>query len=360
MGKQTPLYSQHLAAGAKIVDFAGWDMPLHYGSQLEEHRRVREDCGMFDVSHMQVLDLVGPAAESALRRLLANDVARLQEPGRALYSCMLNEQGGILDDLIVYKLGAERFRVVVNAATAAKDRAWIEQQTAGEHLTVSSREQVLIAVQGPRAREQVLRLFDGAAKARVDALARFTAAELDRAFVARTGYTGEDGFELVLEPDYGVELWQRLIELGVPPCGLGARDTLRLEAGLNLYGQDMDESTTPLESNLAWTVAWNPQERDFIGRGALEAQQQAGVPRQLTGVVLETKGVLRPHLPVFCAGAPCGELTSGSFSPVMGQALGLARVTSDAQAPLEVEIRGKRLPVKAVSPPFVRAGRVVV
>ncbi len=357
MLQRTPLFDAHLRAGARMVDFAGWEMPLHYGSQLEEHRRVREDCGMFDVSHMRAVDVSGEDGTRFLRYLLANDVARLDAPGRALYSCMLDESGGILDDLLVYRLQGERYRLIVNAATAEADIAWLQRQAAAYDAAVTPRDYALIAVQGPRAREVVLSMLEGDARGSAERLARFAAVEFGEFFVARTGYTGEDGFELML-PQAGAEpLWTRLREAGVAPCGLGARDTLRLEAGLNLYGQDMNRDTTPLEANLGWTVAWEPAERDFVGRAALERQREGGAPRRLIGVVLDAKGVLRPHQTVLVDGRPCGELTSGSFAPTLGQAIGFARVESGAEGEFEVDIRGRRLPLRVVKPPFVRQGR---
>ena len=363
MPLETPLHGRHVALGARLVDFGGWDMPLHYGSQLEEHHVVRQGAGMFDVSHMRAVDVAGPAASAFLRRLLANDVARLQAPGKALYSCMLNEQGGVLDDLIVYLRGADRYRLVVNAGTAAKDLAWIRAAAAGADLAIHERADLaMIAVQGPAARERAAGLWAPAERDAALALAPFYATEWGGEaglFVARTGYTGEDGFEIMLPAAAAGAAWDGLAAAGVRPCGLGARDTLRLEAGMNLYGNDMDESTTPLEAGLAWTVALDG-DRDFIGRAALEAQRAAGVPRKLVGLLLEDRGILRAHQRVYAGAAGEGETTSGSYSPTLERSVALARVPAAAGATVEVDIRGKRLIARVVRPPFVRHGRAVI
>jgi aminomethyltransferase len=360
MGKRTPLYQDHLAAGAKMVDFAGWDMPIHYGSQLEEHHAVRRDTGMFDVSHMTVLDLEGPQARAFLQHLLANDVAKLQAPGKALYSCMLNEHGGVIDDLIVYFLDERFFRMVVNSATRDKDLAWIQAQAGNFDLTVTEQPGLaMVAVQGSNARQHVLGLLEGELRARVEALKPFMGAFVGDWFFARTGYTGEDGFEIMLPAAEAAAWWSTLATEGVRPCGLGARDTLRLEAGMSLYGADMDEDITPLEAALGWTVAWEPATRDFIGRAALEAQQAAGVPRKLVGLVLQGKGVLRNHQRVVTAAGE-GEITSGSFSPTLGQAIALARVPAATGERVQVEVRGKLLDARVVKPPFVRHGKALV
>ncbi len=363
MTLETPLHGRHVALGARLVDFGGWDMPLHYGSQLEEHHRVRRDAGMFDVSHMRAVDVAGPAALPFLRRLLANDVARLRETGKALYSCMLNERGGVLDDLIVYFRGPDRYRLVVNAGTATKDLAWIRAAAAAEDLTIVERIDVaMIAVQGPNARERAAGLWEGPERAAALSLEPFYATEWggdDGAFVARTGYTGEDGFEIMLPAAAAGPTWDRLVAAGVAPCGLGARDTLRLEAGMNLYGNDMDESTTPLEAGLAWTVALDGP-REFTGRAALEAQRAAGLPRKLVGLLLEDRGVLRAHQKVYAGAAGEGETTSGTYSPTLERSIALARVPAATGAAVEVDIRGKRLAARVVRPPFVRHGKAVI
>jgi aminomethyltransferase len=358
MTNHTPLHDAHLAAGARMVDFGGWDMPLHYGSQIEEHHAVRRDAGMFDVSHMTVVDLRGEHTRAFLAELLANDIGKLTASGAALYGCMLNERGGVIDDLITYFIAESYFRLVVNASTRDKDLAWIGKQAARHGVEVQERRDLaMIAVQGPAARAKAAELL-GADRERALALKPFTAAALDDLFVARTGYTGEDGWEVIVPATRAEALWDALRGRGIAPCGLGARDTLRLEAGMNLYGSDMDETTTPLESALAWTVAFMPG-RAFIGRAALEAQRAAGVPRKLVGLVLQERGVLRSHQPVL-AEAGAGEVTSGTFSPTMQRAIALARVPAATGASCEVEIRGKRLPATVVKPPFVRNGEIRV
>ena len=360
MGKHTPLYDMHVSLGAKMVDFGGWDMPISYGSQIEEHHQVRKDAGMFDVSHMTVVDLTGAGVRDCLRHLLANDVARLEEKGKALYSCMLNEQGGVIDDLIVYYLEDDFYRMVVNAATRDKDLAWLEKQASDYDVQLEVRDDLaMIAVQGPNARDKVHQVLGDRAEALQD-IGVFFMRRLDDMAVARTGYTGEDGYEIMLPAQQASTFWSRLLEAGVKPCGLGARDTLRLEAGMNLYGADMDETVTPLESGLAWTVAWEPAERDFLGRKALEAQRGAGVKRKLVGLVLEDKGVLRNHQKVIVDGQPAGEITSGSFSPTLGQSIAFARVPVDIGSECEVEVRNKRLRARVVKPPFVRKGKVCI
>jgi glycine cleavage system T protein (aminomethyltransferase) len=361
MGDRTPLYGAHLEAGAKLVDFGGWDLPIHYGSQIEEHHAVRRGAGMFDVSHMTVVDITGTAAKDFLRQLLANDVAKLTTPGRALYSCMLDLQGGILDDLITYYRGDGDYRLVVNAATRTKDMAWIRAQAEDRDLSVSERPDLaMIAVQGPQARERAATLLSGPAKDRALALKPFNACDCDDLFIARTGYTGEDGFEITLPADRAVQVWDGLLAAGVAPCGLGARDTLRLEAGMNLYGTDMDECWTPLDSGLAWTVAFEPDERDFNGRAALERQRDAGPAMELVGLLLEGRGVLRGHQAVHAGDAGEGETTSGSYSPTLERSIGFARIPVGSPDRVEVEIRGKRIPARVTPLAFVRNGQVKV
>jgi aminomethyltransferase len=355
----TPLNAVHRAAGAKMVDFAGWDLPLHYGSQLEEHHRVRRDAGMFDVSHMLAVDVRGARARDFLRRLLANDVAKLAQPGAALYSCMLREDGGVLDDLIAYYLGGEDFRLVVNAATAERDLAWLDSQR-GAHgggiALVPRRDLAIIAVQGPRAREKTWAVHP-VLRAASEGLAPFHAAEAGGTLIARTGYTGEDGFELMLPAAQAVATWRALAAQGVAPAGLGARDTLRLEAGMCLYGRDLDEAVTPLESGLAWTVA-PAGARDFIGARALAARP-AG--RQLIGLVLLDRGVMRDRQGVRCASG-MGEITSGGYSPTLGRSIALARLPLAVAAgeTVEVEVRDNWARARAVKPPFVRHGRILI
>ena len=382
MNQRTALYDTHAAASAKIVNFAGWDMPIHYGSQIEEHHAVRRDAGMFDVSHMLSIDLDGADALPFLRRLLANDCAKLSSqspgrpktnlapsgggsgetpdpgaqtilPGKALYSCMLQEDGGVIDDLIVYFFSPTRYRIVVNAGTADKDQAWMQKQIAGFKATLTPRRDLaMIAIQGPNAREKLWAAFP-ASRNISEGLAVFQAAEWNDWLVARTGYTGEDGFEIALPNHAAAGAWRALQAVGVAPCGLGARDTLRLEAGMNLYGQDMNESVCPLESGLAWTVNTKDAKHDFIGRKSL-----ATPTRQLVGLLLLDRGVLRAHQQVFTAKGE-GETTSGSFSPTLNQSIALARVPVGVAVgdEVEVEIRAKRLKAKVVKPPFVRNGK---
>ena len=360
MLKKTALHSSHQALGAKLVDFAGWDMPIQYASQLEEHHAVRAAAGMFDVAHMCAVDLHGARAREFLRHLLANDVAKLKTPGKALYSCMLLESGGVIDDLIVYFVAEDRFRLVVNAGTTDKDLAWLRRHAPAYGVEVRQRGDLgILAVQGPQARGKVEALLPATLVARAAALTPFSAAWEGELFVGRTGYTGEDGYELILPQADLVQTWGRLLAAGVKPCGLGARDTLRLEAGMNLYGQDMDEAVSPLECGLAWTVAWAPEDRNFIGRKALQAQR-AAPPRKCVGLVLEGRGVLRAHMPVRGAGGVRGETTSGGFAPTMKGSIAMARVAGNAVGPYEVEIRGQWLPAREVKPPFVRNGKVLV
>ncbi len=353
MAKQTPLYDLHVEHGARLVDFAGWKMPLHYGSQLSEHHAVRRQCGMFDVSHMTIIDVSGPGAVPYLRRLVANDVAGLAAPGAALYGVLLNESGGVVDDLIVYRRDAG-FRLVVNAATRSKVLEWLAVHNM-EEAGLIEQDLAMVAVQGPQA----LSVFaDVAGVTHLDELAAFAAIEKGEMMIARTGYTGEDGIEVILPGDSACKLWKHLAAAGVQPAGLGARDTLRLEAGLNLCGQDMDESVSPLVSNLAWTVSWQPEDRNFIGREALRAERERPPATKLTGLILETQGVIRRGQRV-ATELGDGTVTSGIFSPTLGYSIALARLPSMAKGSCEVEIRGKLRAARIVKPPFVRRGRQV-
>lgn len=364
MGFKTPLYETHVAAGARMVDFGGWDMPVHYGSQIEEHHAVRRDAGMFDVSHMLIADVSGARARDYLRYLLANDAAKLKEPGKALYSCMLNERGGVVDDLIAYFGDEEHFRVVVNAGTRDKDTAWLKRWAPPFKVDIQPRTDLaMIAVQGPNARAKAVQVIDQSIGLSADALLgmkSFFSRHLDRYFVATTGYTGEDGCEIILPATEVAAFWAALRDAGVQQCGLGARDTLRLEAGMNLYGSDMDENLTPLESGLTWTVAFDPAERDFIGRAALEAQRRGGVSRKLVGLVLEDRGVLRSHQKVVVPGGGEGEMTSGTFSPTLERSIGFARVPAATTDQVQVDIRGKLLAARVVKYPFVRNGKALI
>jgi len=358
--KTTPLNAAHRSLGARMVDFGGWDMPVNYGSQIEEHHAVRRDAGMFDVSHMLAIDVHGDGARAFLRRTLANNVDKLREPGSALYSCMLNHAGGVIDDLIVYLLSEERFRLVVNAGRTGEDLAWLE--SIRERLGVAPEllprhDLAMIAVQGPLARARVWQTLPGT-RAPTEAMRSFHSAQLGELLLARTGYTGEDGFELMLPAGRAPLLWQRLLDCGVKPCGLGARDTLRLEAGLNLWGQDMDESVSPPDAGLAWSVDL-ASARDFVGKAALLAHPQQW---QLLGLVLtEQGGVLRGRQKVLTPEGE-GEITSGTFSPTLERSIALARLPMGVEtgAPVQVAVRDKQLAAKVVKPPFVRNGRILV
>jgi aminomethyltransferase len=364
MGLKTPLYYTHVHLGAKIVDFGGWDMPLHYGSQIDEHHGVRKDAGMFDVSHMCIVDLTGGRVREFLRFLLANDVGRLKTFGKALYSCMLLPNGGVIDDLIVYVMSETWYRMVVNAGTRDKDLAWIRKEAIEFDVAVVERKELaMIAIQGPNARRKAANLLSPEQQAAVLELKPFFGAPFGAWFIARTGYTGEDGFEIMLPATDAADTWQRLLAEGVKPAGLGARDTLRLEAGMNLYGNDMDENFHPLESGLAWTVAFDPPDRDFIGRAALErAQRENG--RELVGLLLEDRGVLRSHQKVQVEGTASngltGEVTSGTFSPTLNRSIALARVPKTLQQSVQVDIRGKLHAARIVKPPFVRHGKPLI
>jgi len=362
MTNKTVLNETHRALGAKMVDFGGWDMPIHYGSQLDEHHLVRRDAGMFDVSHMTVVDLTGARARALLRYLVANSVDKLQKPGKALYTTMLNPQGGVIDDLIVYFMSEDWFRLVVNATTREKDVAWITEQAKAFDVVVRERPEFgMVAVQGPTARERVIGLLREEDRVQVSKLLRFSARQAQTAdgvevFVARTGYTGEDGFEVIVPEARTVAFWNALLDAGVKPAGLGARDTLRLEAGMNLYGQDMDDTISPFEAALAWTVVLD-EGRDFIGRAALEAQQASGAARQMVGLVMDEKGVLRHGQKVLTANGE-GEILSGTFSPSIGKAIAFARIPAGDPGDVRVDIRGREVPVRAVKFPFVRDGKV--
>ena len=361
MGNKTVLFDKHVAYGGKIVDFAGWQMPVNYGSQMDEHHQVRKDAGMFDVSHMVVVDLKGERVRDFLKYLLANNVDKLQDTGKALYSCMLREDGGVIDDLIVYYMDEGWFRMVVNAATRDKDLAWLEHQAGAFSIDVDERSELaMIAVQGPHAREKAIAAMPVDVVEAVSSLKRFVGCACGEWFVGRTGYTGEDGFEIMLPASEAAAFWDKLSDAGVKPAGLGARDTLRLEAGMNLYGTDMTEQTSPLISGLGWTIALDPAERNFIGRAALEKEKSDGVAQKLVGLVLQGRGVLRGHQKVVTEVGD-GEITSGTFSPSLGKSIALARVPSNVAIGdrCQVEIRGKLLDAAVVKPVFVRDGQPV-
>jgi len=357
---RTPLFDAHVKAGARLVDFGGWEMPVSYGSQIEEHHAVRNSAGMFDVSHMRSVDITGPQAKPFLRRLLANDVARLSTPGQALYSCMLNPEGGIIDDLIVYFFGDEDWRLVINAGCAEKDIAWMRRVAAVGpfDVTIASRDDLaMLAVQGPLAPEKLAAVRPAFASAAAS-LKAFHAERVGTATVARTGYTGEDGFEIMLPAQDVQQLWDDLISGAVAPCGLGARDTLRLEAGMNLYGQDMDALTLPGEAGLSWTVSLKDAGRDFIGRAAITALP---AQQKMVGLVLQAKGVMRAHMAVITASGQ-GEITSGTMSPTLGVSVAMARVPESVEVgdEVSVQIRSNVFPAKVCGLPFVRRGKVLV
>jgi len=358
--KRTALYDKHIEANGKMVDFAGWEMPINYGSQLQEHKQVRKDAGMFDVSHMVVLDFQGTEVKQFLQYLLANDVAKLKDKGKALYSAMLNHKGGVIDDLIVYYLNDSFYRIVVNAATRENDLKWINEQIKQFDVTLQERDNLaMIAVQGPNSREKVHSLLNNQTAKVVSELGPFYGVEIEEMFFARTGYTGEDGYEIMMPNNFVASFWNKLIQAGVQPIGLGARDTLRLEAGMNLYGTDMDESVSPLAANMAWTIAWNPENRDFIGRKALTQEKLQGSKQKLVGLILEDKGILRGHQTVITEFGE-GEITSGTFSPTLGKSIAFARIPSEAKEQCHVDIRGKHLSAKIVKPQFVRNGKSVI
>jgi aminomethyltransferase len=359
MPNKTVLHTKHLEAGAKMVNFHGWEMPINYGSQIEEHHAVRKDAGMFDVSHMTIVDITGKDAQAYLRFLLANDVVKLQDKGKALYSGMLNEAGGVVDDLIVYYFDQTNYRLVVNSATREKDMNWLLQQANTFDVTITERSEfAMIAVQGPNAKSKAAQLFTDAQKEAVEGMKAFFGVQAEDLFIATTGYTGEAGYEIIVPTADAADFWQKLLDVGVVPCGLGARDTLRLEAGMNLYSQDMDETISPLAANMAWTISWQPSDRKFVGREALEQQKAAGTYK-LVGLVMTDKGVLRAGQKVQVSGGE-GVITSGTFSPTLGHSIAMARVPSTVGETAEVEIRKKWVKVNVVKPSFVRNGKSVL
>lgn len=354
MGKKTRLYELHKEAGAKMGNFAGWEMPIRYDSQIEEHLQVRKRAGVFDVSHMTVIEIFGRASQSLLSKLLANDITRLRTPGKALYSAMLDFSGHVLDDLIVYYLAKDNYLLVVNCANREKDLAWLQQHIGDGDCTLNERQDLsILAIQGPDSLTKVFSVLAAPYRRTLEKLMNFQGLWCGEWFIARTGYTGEKGLEIMLPPEAAVELWKRLVSHGVQPIGLGARDTLRLEAGMNLYGNDLDETVTPYESNMASTVVM--EERSFIGSGALRINQGS---RRLVGLIMKGKGILRPHYPVFCDDMKIGKITSGVFSPTLGKSIALARVNK-TYGSFSVEIRGKKKQVALVRPPFVRNGKPV-
>ena len=362
MGFKTALYTTHQAMGGKLVDFGGWDMPLHYGSQIEEHNYVRQASGMFDVSHMTVVDVKGEDNKAYLQYLLANDVAKIESTlGKALYSGMLNPDGGVIDDLIVYNMGGW-FRTVVNCGTREKDLAWMTKIAADFKVELKERSDLaMVAIQGPDAIRLTKSIVSLARSQLIDSLKIFQGLADDEWFIARTGYTGEDGLEIMLPNDEAVNFWNALATAGVAPCGLAARDTLRLEAGMNLYGHEMDDTVSPLSANMGWTIAWQPTERNFIGRSAIEAEKNAGPAYKLVGLVLRERGVMRAEQVVSVSGTEQkGVVTSGTFSPTLGYSIALARVPASTGSQCHVDMRGKQVLVDVVAPNFVRNGTPLV
>lgn len=365
MGLQTPLYQKHLDAGARIVDFGGWDMPIQYQSLIEEHLAVRQHAGVFDVSHMTIVDIDGADAKAWLQMLLANDVEKLDSPGRALYSAMLNDNGGVVDDLIVYRRVAG-YRLVVNCGTREKDLRWMNDRAQGWKVSIVERpELAILAVHGPESIDKVCALLSPELATQVQALGNFRSLESGDWFIARTGYTGERGLELLVPNAHAPALWDQLLQMGVKPIGLGARDTLRLEAGMNLYGHDMDESVSPLAANMEQTIAWEPATRQFIGRAAVEQHKREHLEGRLpilTGLVMEERGVLREGLRVVCVvdgKEREGIITSGTFSPTLKHSIALARIPPRS-TDVRVDLRGKLIPVRIVKPNFVRFGKKVI
>lgn len=358
MTNRTVLFDKHNELNAKMVDFHGWEMPINYGSQIEEHHAVRNDAGMFDVSHMTIVDIQGDEAKPFLRYLLTNDVAKLADSGKALYTGMLNENAGVIDDLIVYYFDEQNYRVVVNSATREKDLAWLTKQSEKFSVTVSERPQsAMIAVQGPNAKAKVATVISAEQQASVEGMKPFFGVQAGDLFIATTGYTGEAGYEIIVPQEQAADLWQKLLDAGVVACGLGARDTLRLEAGMNLYGQDMDETVSPLAANMGWTITWKPEDRDFIGREKL-AELKAQGTEKLVGLVMEEKGVLRTGLKVITEEGE-GVVTSGTFSPTLGHSIAFARVPANIGETAKVEMRKKLVEVRVIKPSFVRNGKKV-
>ena len=354
MSKHTPLYDVHVDAGGKMVDFAGYSLPVHYGSLVNEHHAVRQTAGVFDVSHMTIVDVSGDESMPWLRKLLSNDVRKLAQ-GKALYSCLCNEQGGVIDDLIVYCMGDNDYRLIVNAATREKDLAWFEKHRSGDVKIDVIDNLALLAVQGPTAVENAAGVLTarGLNGDAVKALKRFTAWRSDDWFIARTGYTGEDGLEIALPASAAAEFWQALVNAGVTPAGLGARDTLRLEAGMSLYGNDLDEDHTPAESGIAWTIDLEDDERDFIGRETLEDHKLFGGRSVMLGLTLDGRGVLRQGQTVERVGKAIGTITSGTFSPTLQKTIALARVDKKFDGGCDVIIRDKLHAAHVVDVPFL-------
>lgn len=351
---QTPLYQSHLDAGAKLVDFHGWQLPIHYGSQIDEHHAVRNAAGVFDVSHMTVVDITGEDSVTWLQFLLTNDVAKLK-PWQALYTCLCNDQGGVIDDLIVYKISDARFRLVVNSGTREKDIAWLTKHRSGD-IEISTPDNLcMLAVQGPDAAIKTAAMLESMGlDIDVHSLSRFTAIEQSDWFIGRTGYTGEDGFELIFPAMLSPAVFTSLLDHGVKPCGLGARDTLRLEAGMCLYGQDLDEEHTPIQSGIGWSVDVRNPDRQFIGREVLYDQKSIGTAKQQIALILNQRGIMRAGQQVQLSGQTVGTITSGSFSPTLQKSIALARVDKPILGGCDVLIRDKLCAAEVVALPFTQ------
>ena len=357
MAQQTPLYEQHVLCGARMVDFHGWMMPLHYGSQIDEHHAVRTDAGMFDVSHMTIVDLRGSRTREFLRYLLANDVAKLKTPGKALYTGMLNASGGVIDDLIVYYFTEDFFRLVVNSATREKDLSWITQHAEPFGIEITVRDDLsMIAVQGPNAQAKAATLFNDAQRQAVEGMKPFFGVQAGDLFIATTGYTGEAGYEIAMPNEKAADFWRALVEAGVKPAGLGARDTLRLEKGFCLYGNDIDDTTSPLEGGLGWITKF-AEGKDFIDRALMEKQKAEGVTRKLVGFRMIDRGIPRHGYKIAAAGGgEIGHVTSGTMSPCLKVGFGLGYVKPEYARPgteVAVVIREKPLRAEVVKIPFV-------
>lgn len=361
MGQPTPLHDVHIALGAKMIERDGWNMPLHYGDQVDEHHQVRTACGVFDVSHLCVLDVGGSAAQAWLSLHLSNDVGRLAQPGQAQYSLLLSETGGILADVLVYRL-TTGFRLITDPAckTQLLDALHTHPDTDTLHVTEASNT-ALLAIQGPQARERCAALVSAARAAVIEQLSPFQAQEVEGWFIARTGFTGEDGLEILLPAEDATAFFYELIGAGVTPAGLAARDTLRVEAGFCQYGQDLTLHTSPLSLSLEHVIAWEPHDRRFIGRSALEQlRADGGDTHRLVGLILEERGILRHGDVVRVEGLGSGMITSGSFSPTLGKIIALAQVPAGTSDRAEVEVRGKWYPVRVVRPGFVRHGTPLI
>lgn len=357
---RTPLYNFIVAQQAKMTEFAGWQMPIQFSGLKLEHEAVRTNVGMFDISHMGKFILTGKDLLPSLQSLVPSNLERLQ-PGQAQYTVLLNFDGGIIDDVIFYFQEAGKGILIVNAATTEKDKAWLLPHLEKYSVTLEdlSQEKVLIALQGAKA-QMILQSFVGDDISQLKLFEHLETTIFEQpAFIARTGYTGEDGFEIMLPPEAGQKLWQSLNKAGVTPCGLGARDTLRLEAALALYGQDIDEQTSPLEAGLGWLVHLK-EKGDFVGRSVLAHQKKKGLSRRLVGLQMEGRHIARHDYPVWSNGKVVGKVTSGTLSPTLGKAIALAYVPSELAnigQMLEVEIRGKTYPAIVVKKPFYKVSR---